>query len=411
MIELFAREDQCCGCSACEAVCPTKNIVMVPIEKGGYFYPKVLTEDNCLNCQLCIKVCPMKEKKKSGKNPINIYAGVVNDKVVWEKSASGGAFSAICSIYKEEKPIIFGARWNGFDVIMDYCEGVENMEPYRKSKYVAANPNRMYERVKVFLKEGRNVIFSGTPCQINGLVNFLGVRPEKLLLIDFACHGQGAPMVFRKWIDYLEAKYSKKMVQFQFREKKVVKDHLNSNCCSYTFNDKEKIIVERDYYHHAYVKGLCMRSSCEKCKFANNRYADITLADFKNLEVGLPDYDDMKNVSTIMINTEKGERVVEKLKDMQVFKPDLEFVLRYNPKLHKNFPGNPNRNTFMSQAVQDVNIKYLIKKYARILPSEWVEYHCSRKLRKRLQGVLFYLDILWRIPYKIEKIVKRNSKN
>ncbi len=413
MIELYKKEQECCGCGACAAICPTNDIAMQGNDEG-FLYPKILKQENCLNCGLCLSVCPVKHIQKGtmslqGKE---FYAGVINDDQVWERSASGGAFAAICQVYRSKNPIVFGARWEKLNVVMDFCEGSDNITPFQKSKYVAADTDSAFQKAKRFLQDGRTVIFSGTPCQINGLLHFLGMPYEKLLLIDFACHGQGSPMVFRRWMEYLSRKNHSSITSFQFREKKVLKDHVYSFCSSYTLKNRHKVIETRDLYLHSYVNGLCIRKSCQNCQFASNRLSDITLADFKNLREGLPNFHEMKNVSTIIANTAKGYEVCEQLSIsfMRLYKPDSDFVLKHNPKLYKNLPGNNDRDHFMEEIKRNAKpIRRLIKIYAPIYPSQFVEYHCSTKMFNRLSTLINLLDkmcfYLFHIPrYLIQRI-------
>lgn len=392
MQKLYTVDSECCGCSACEAVCPV-NIIKMEINEEGFFYPNIYNEKNCIQCGLCKKVCPMKRKDISQNFSKQIFAAVSNNQDIWESSSSGGIFTEICQSLKIENPVIFGASWDGLNVIMDYSDGLDDICKFRKSKYVIANPNGMFQKVKEYLNLGRFVIFSGTPCQINGLNLFLNKKSEKLLTIDFACHGQGSKIIFDKWIEYLERTNKRKVIGFSFREKRRLKDHINSNCCSYVLENGDKIIENRDYYHHAYVNGLCMRKSCADCQFANHRLSDITLADFKNLKNGLPDYEEIRNVSTVIANTDKGKMVINKLNNISKFEVDGEFVYRYNPKLVKGLPGNPQRDNFMNDViVLNKDVSKTIKRYAKISLKEKVEYNCSTKVYRILAPVMGVFD-------------------
>lgn len=400
MIELYKEDKQCCGCAACEAVCPTNNIRM-KLNVEGYYYPILLAEEKCIGCGQCLKVCPMKEEKSLVSQSHKVYAAITQDDEVWRSSSSGGAFSEICRALDTETPIIFGARWDGLSVVMDYCEGFNSMKPFRKSKYVIANPNKTYRQVQECLNSGRFVIYSGTPCQINGLKLYLGKEYEKLVTIDFACHGQGSKFVFEKWIQHLEKQYKQKVVSFSFREKKTVVDHVNSNCCSFVLESGEKIIETRDYYHHAYVNGLCVRKSCETCQFAADRKADITLADFKNLKKGWNDFR-KKNVSTIITNNFRGENIVRLLKNMTFIEPNPDFVYRYNPKLVRGLSGNPNRDAFMNLVlINHTDILQSIVKYAKMTPAEIYEYNHSERSAKFIIPVINFWGRIKRIPQKI----------
>lgn len=377
---IYENDNLCCGCGACEAVCP-KQIIQMQLNKEGYFYPTITNQDLCVHCDKCRKVCPMRHQSIR-REQIDQYviAIVTNDDLLWNNSASGGAFGEICNCFKGHNPVVFGARWQKLNVTMDYVFGVENIDPFHKSKYVAANPNGILRKVKKYLDEGREVIFSGTPCQCYGLHSFLGKEYNNLLTIDFACHGQGSVIVFNKWIEFIQNKYKRKVKSFSFRTKKFISDHVNSNCCTIIFEDGSSVLETRDYYHHAYVKGLCMRKSCGDCLFSVNRASDITLADFKKLSKGLPQYQGNKNVSTAIANTPKGQDALNHLSNVLVFHPDPVFVFKENPKLCSSRPLNRERDSFMTSVLNDDDvIENTIKKYARITPLEWIEYNCSER--------------------------------
>lgn len=57
---LYIEKDECCGCSACYAICP-KDAIFMAVDEEGFKYPKINTQ-KCINCGLCIKVCPFKKK-------------------------------------------------------------------------------------------------------------------------------------------------------------------------------------------------------------------------------------------------------------------------------------------------------------------------------------------------------------
>lgn len=398
----------CCGCSACAAICPEHNIQMQSDEEGFFF--SVITDSKCLNCGLCIKVCPIADVKKTNEyqeRSSKYYVGVNKDYNVWNDSASGGAFDAICRSFGIDA-VIFGARWEMFDVVMDYCDGIEGVSPFHKSKYVAANPLNTYQETKQQLLNGHKVLYSGTPCQINGLKKYLSKDFDNLLLVDFACHGQGSPMVFKKWVEKIESKYKKKLVMFQFREKKFIKDHLNSNCCKYVFEDGCETVVTRDRYHHAYVNGICMRESCMNCNFAHSRSSDITLADYKNMKAGLPYADPRKNLSTLIANTPKGVKYIERMTEFIFYEADSDFINSFNPKLIKGIPGNTDRKAFMNKIRKtQSSVDKLFKLYAPISLTQYLEYNYSNRLFRRFASLTGFID---KICFRINCVRKNNDR-
>lgn len=412
-MELNISKDKCCGCSACMAICPTKIIQMTEDEEG-FLYPHVLDERKCLNCGLCKKICPMENGKFQSIQ--KYYAAINIDDEIWRSSSSGGIFFALGKYIIEEKQgVVFGAKWHLFDVEIDYTETIEGLKIFRKSKYVAVNPGNSFQTVREMLERERYVLFSGTPCMINGLKNYLRKEYERLYTVDFVCHGQGSPVFFKKWVQYLTKKYKNDLIHYEFRIKKEQRDHINSNCVSYTFKHPlvlhggvSRLVVTRDYYHHAYVKGLCMRKSCEKCVFPVNRAADMTLADFKR-QTGVISYnEEQRNISTIITNSLKGLELLQSISNsLKFFEASKDYIDKYNPKIVESLSGNIHRNSFMNDVLSDKPIKQTIFRYARITPSEWVEYNCSNRTYNLLYPLVHLLDLVYFAFRKIVRIVRR----
>lgn len=400
-MKLFESEKYCCGCAACVAVCP-QNIINFIQNKEGFWFPQILDSKLCVHCDLCHMVCPMHHGTYHNKYK-NYYAAITKDYKIWENSSSGGIFYSI-GFYVIEclDGIVFGAKWNGLDVELDYADSVDKLRTFCKSKYVTSIPGDAYQQAKCFLDGDRYVLFSGTPCQINGLKNYLKKDYDKLITVDFACHGQGSAVVFKRWITYLENKYKRKIKHFEFREKRMLKDHVNSNCCSYTFDNGRKEYATRDYYYHAYINGLCMRKSCETCKFSGNRASDITLADFKNQTRVIPFKMENRNISTIITQTDKGDRVISRINSLVFYEADIQYIERYNPKLFKSLAGNHDRDKFMKEVTDDHKpIDKIIKKYIRILPTELLEYNVSSNWYKKLYPLCRILDYIYLFSKRI----------
>ena len=160
-----------------------------------------------------------------------------------------------------------------------------------------------------------------------------------------------------------------------FREKKYIIDHVNSNCTGYVFADGKKVLVNRDYYHHAFVYGFHMRKSCADCKFSSHNDSDITLADFKSPQRRkLLSHN--QTGSDIVCNTPKGIEIGKQLViSMNVYAADYRQEILYNPKLVRSVFGNKDRDGFMQNFYSGVPIDALIKKYAKITPIQWIDYN------------------------------------
>ena len=197
MIEIIDKKN-CCGCSACAQICPRKCILMQEDDEG-FLYPKV-DKKSCIDCHLCERVCPVLNQSKP-KKPLKVYASINKDENIRLCSSSGGIFTALAEKVIAEGGVVFGARFDDkWEVVHDYVETKEDLSKFRGSKYVQSRIENCYKEAEVFLKAGRIVLFSGTPCQIAGLILFLKKSYNNLLTVDFVCHGVPSPGVWRRYL-------------------------------------------------------------------------------------------------------------------------------------------------------------------------------------------------------------------
>ena len=56
---LYIDKKNCCGCSACYAICPVRAITMVA-DSEGFLYPRI-NKELCIRCYRCVTVCAFKE--------------------------------------------------------------------------------------------------------------------------------------------------------------------------------------------------------------------------------------------------------------------------------------------------------------------------------------------------------------
>lgn len=197
MIDIKEKKD-CCGCGACVQRCPKSCISMLE-DNEGFLYPEV-NKEICIDCGLCEKVCPVINQSKERK-PFAVYAVRHKDEQIRLASSSGGAFTAIAESVIDEGGVVFGARFDmDWSVIHGYTETKEGLAAFRGSKYVQSRIGECYKNAEAFLKAGRKVLFSGTPCQIAGLKRFLRKDYDNLLTVDFICHGVPSPGVWREYL-------------------------------------------------------------------------------------------------------------------------------------------------------------------------------------------------------------------
>ena len=188
----------CSGCTACESICPKDAIVMQP-DVLGFLFP-VVNKEKCVDCGACERVCPFNDDyDKTFNLPTpDVYGGRHKNMAEVETSRSGAAFIAISDWILEHGGIVYGAGFaEHFRVVHKRaCTKAERYE-FKGSKYVQSDLRGVFRQVKQDLKDGRIVLFSGTPCQTAELASFIGRGDlrEKLYLVDLVCHGVPSPAV------------------------------------------------------------------------------------------------------------------------------------------------------------------------------------------------------------------------
>jgi len=201
VIDLEIKEKQnCTGCYACYNICP-KSCLAMNSDNEGFWYPKV-DNKNCIQCKKCIKVCPIINKTTVYNEPFS-YACYNKDNNIRFESSSGGIFTLVAEEIIKNGGVVFGAGFDGdFNVKHSYVETIEELHRFRGSKYVQSSIGDAYKQSGSFLKQGRLVLFSGTPCQIGGLKSYLGTEYSNLFCIDIVCHGVPSPKVWKKYVSF-----------------------------------------------------------------------------------------------------------------------------------------------------------------------------------------------------------------
>lgn len=389
----LASCELCTGCAACVNSCPVNALVMRP-DKEGFLQP-IVNETACIGCGKCERVCPILHvsdflPQQIEKIPL---CGCSLDESVWSESSSGGAFTEICNALSPEEPVVFGARFDGCDkVLIGFSDGVSGIGCFRKSKYVQAEVSDALRQCRAFLDQGRFVVYSGTPCQIAGLRAFLAYDYDKLLTVEFICHGVGSPIVFHDCLKAVEKIKGKKIVEYRFRSKRKWPAHLYTSCYGFDDGTMEDIVV--DLYSRFFLKQLCLRQSCmENCRFRReSRFADITLCDCRGERELYPQKDD-KNWSGVIANTEKGANVVSVLKtrmDLRLY--SLDILKRANPLYFRTTKGNPRRGEFFSRYLAGEDLFRLADRldpkdgFAKIL------FHMFRRALGRIRRCVLGVD-------------------
>lgn len=354
----IAKAEDCCGCWACEQICP-KHCISMNEDHEGFSYPKV--ELNlCINCYLCEKVCPVINQSESRK-PLEVYAAKNPNEKIRIQSSSGGIFIMLAENTISQGGIVFGARFNEkWEVVHDYAETIEGIIPFRGSKYVQSRIGDNYIKAQKFLKKGREVLFSGTPCQIAGLNNFLSKEFDNLLTVDVVCHGVPSPLVWRDYLDYLfqtgkittESQDTLPIGSISFRDK-----GMGWKNFSFVIKDKGgKISVNetlhKNIFMQGFLKNLYLRPSCYNCPSrAGKSQSDITIADFWGIANYYPEFDDDKGSGLVHVNSDKGKNKFIAISSDNI-KTDYHKAFVGNPAIEKSCSIPKQRQIFWSQYSQ-----------------------------------------------------------
>lgn len=314
----------CNGCTACAYICPV-NAIDMKEDNEGFIYP-VIDETLCIKCGKCLRTCSNFKKEDA---EFTAFAVVNKNKDILNKSTSGGAFYAILeSHFKNENSVCYGAAYDeNFKVTHMRAASIEDSLKFMGSKYVRSDILGVYPKVKEDLENGKNVLFTGTPCIVNGLYTYLNKEYNNLLTSDIICHSNPSPKVFHKYIKCLEVINNKRIKSYTFRAKE---NGWRNPMPIVEFEDGEKI--EEDTFQKAFSRGLVIRPVCTECKFLKpQNYADITLGDFWGVEkiTNITGY--QNGISLVLANTKKGLELINKLENIDKTKLDKELdVFKYN---------------------------------------------------------------------------------
>ena len=364
MIQITDKKN-CCGCTACAASCP-KHCITMQTDDEGFLYPKV-NEDECISCGICEKVCPMLHPFEE-RRPLQVYAAINKDERIRMNSSSGGIFYLLAEQTIEEGGVVFGARFDDkWQVVMDFTEIKEGIKDFMGSKYVQARMETAYTDAKRFLKEGRKVLFSGTPCQIAGLHHFLRKEYDNLLTVDIICHGTPSPLVWSRYLDEVVTTGREYINDIQFRNKNNGWKQFNFVM---TYDKKEQTMSlcsshSQNHFMRAFLSNIILRPSCYRCQSKHGcSNSDITIADFWGIRRVIPEMDDDKGTSLVLLNSDKGKYQFRWSYTICKEIP-IDIVFKYSPAYYKSVAPHPKRNDFFNKISKNDSVIHLVNKYAR----------------------------------------------
>lgn len=365
------NKQECCGCTACVERCPRHCIVMQEDEEG-FLYP-IVDEAACIHCNVCDSVCPIINGGES-QPPIKVYAAKHIDEGIRKQSSSGGVFTALAEETIQKGGVVFGARFNSeWQVVHSYTETIEGISAFRGSKYVQSSIGNSYRDAEYFLNNGREVLFSGTPCQIAGLKHYLKKEYNNLVTVDFICHGVPSPLVWKKYVETLRPKgadgensvssLKKKPVitglffrdkragwrKYGFSAWKGATEGSDENTVFPPKHSKRCLyeIQQQNIFLRGFLQNLYLRPSCHHCHFRNFKSgSDVTIADFWGVRHVSPGLDDDKGLSLIIIKNGKCKIDKDAVDAKEIISTEYETAFRGNSALFTDIRPNQRRDLF-----------------------------------------------------------------
>lgn len=360
MIQLVDKS-KCSGCFACYNMCKVDALHMIEDETGFWF--PVINNDKCIECRSCVKACPAIETPKYTSNSPTAFIVQNEDDRIRMQSTSGGAFTGIAKQIIADGGVVFGAAMDqNYHVSHIYVETEKELAKFRSSKYVQSRIGKTFSDVEKFLKAGRLVCFSGTPCQIYGLKKFLHNRYDNLIAVDVMCRAVPSPKVLQKYLDYQRERYPE-FNRIVFRDKGMG----YSYSCVTLYNGNNVLYrggSESDPWLRLFLGGYCNREACHECLYQTGvRASDITLWDCWGTQDYAPEWDDNKGTTSGVAWTDKGHRLITGKYSGLRYK--VIAIENFSTSLSRNKLRQPqyDRNRFFKDCAE-MSSEVFINKYA-----------------------------------------------
>ena len=364
-LPILASIKYCTGCLACVDVCRQNALSKIINNEGHYTYK--LDTSKCVGCLLCEHVCPALEDKCYGDNSLRnpVFAAWSTDDGIRNNSSSGGVATEISKYILNNGGIVYGATKDGTNCHHIEVTDINNLYKLQGSKYMQSDTSGIYKLMLKRLKDGKTVLFTGTPCQVAAAINYVkdDSLKESLYTLDFACGG--VPSLFLR--DLFIKEYGDEIKEIHsFRNKD---NGWKALGYKYELKAITKDGVLKSYGLHnllvgGFGMGLTYRHSCYNCKFALvNRQSDFTVADFW----GDTDFKEehYKGLSTLSVHTSKGNNLIKDISTLQIRKTTWEKVLPHNYRysygksiVGKTFARRRLAQTFQNKKYQELCLLY-----------------------------------------------------
>lgn len=346
---IICDSSKCTGCGLCTAVCPVSAIEMREDEQG--FAHPVIDEQKCVNCGLCSKKC-IANSHSMNKEIMQVYAACLNKTEELNEVSSGGVAFALMQAFIDRGAVVYGAVQKDVTHVC-HCraEKLEDIMPMRRSKYLQSDMTQCLPMIKNDIEQGREVLFTGVPCQVAAVKNLVG-QNDRLFTVEIICHGVPSNLVFKKYISEIEKNSGSRVKELVFRHK----SHGWGDNHYGIFLENGTVLEERstkNAFHSMYLDGIISRESCGECQFSHcPRTADIALADYWRYQGELTEKSKGMGISLVVCCSDKAPKMIEAAeKYLIVESSDIELAKASCRHLDNSPRVSRFRNAFMKDIV------------------------------------------------------------
>lgn len=375
------------------------------LDREGCEYPNV-DRGACVGCGKCERVCPVLSPVPEEAVPQRAFLVQHEDPEVLRESTSGGAFTALAQTVLERGGVVFGHGYDGAfpdgtpRVACFAVEDVPSLARFRNSKYVESWVGDAMQQVEGLLKSGREVLFSGTPCQCEGLLNYLGGHPENLLAVDFVCRAVPCRSVFRAYLDWVEAEVGERPAKVRFRDKEPYGYRYSS---IRSLGGEGSVLrssnVESDPYLRAFFHDMCDRPSCHECAFKKRyRRVDVTLWDCFDPSRYFEAFDDNRGATRALVHTREGATALADAQTVRILEIDPGEAVAGMEQMIIPTPASPSRERFMSDVCSRPGAEVM---------SEWFPDTVKVKAERIARHALERLGIYDQVKRLAKKVLGR----
>ena len=315
------------------------------------------------------------------------YAVIHKNSRVRMLSRSGGIFTALSDYILEHGGVVYGCVLNK-DLLAVHVRATDKLvrDQMRGSKYIQSDMSQVMKQLVKDVAENRLVLFTGTTCQVVAVRAMFHSNPENLILMDVVCHGVPSPSVWKRYIRWVEKKYSSKCSSADFRNKIDFgwRAHIET-----LYVEKKSYVrkVSQNYFRTLFYRHNVLRPACFNCPYKTlNRITDISIADCWGIEKVAPQMDDNCGVSLVLIGTVKGEQLFSAVSsDLEIASIDVADCMQ--PSFVRPVDVPKERTEFWRDFYEMEFIKVL-KKYA----DYGIYYSCLNRIKKakhKLKSCLF----------------------